>query len=707
MTNVITCFKDFDLSEETLAGLDSCGFSVPTPIQRETIPLALSGHDVSGSAKTGSGKTLAFLIPLLELLSREKWNRMDGVGAVIITPTRELAYQIYEVLNQVGLHHNLSAGLIIGGKDLKYERSRLNTCNIIVCTPGRLLQHMDENSLFEWDQMKMLVLDEADRILDLGFSKTMNAIIENLPSQRQTLLFSATQTRSVKDLARLSLKRPKHVSTDATSSVSTPDNLTQSFIVCELYQKLDTLWSFLRSNIKKKIIVFFATCKQVKYTHELFCRLRLGATYLALYGTLHQLRRMAIYDEFSKSKNCVLFATDVASRGLDFPQVDWVVQVDCPEDAHTYIHRVGRTARFEENGQSIMFLLPSEKDAMLKRLQEKKIPLEDLVVNDKKMQTIRFKAQAFCARDVMLKESAQRAFTAYFKSVYLMKDKEVFNVHALDQQNFASSLGLKVIPKIRFLEKSKVTNKTGDNNEEEETITSGMKEKQMSLFSNDSDDDEGVGDFFKVKGTWKADQLPVPEPVISLEELKEKKKAKIVSKAALVKKLIKKKIQVNNKIVFNDDGQAEESFPTKQTSEKLKLLEEKNMSGIDIDLVKEIMKDEDRIDKKLQRKTVQEKKKKRKLREKEGRREQSKGTVVFGDEEDDMDDTTSRFIDALPDPDRLYNKGEDVDEASDHLSDEEVDTKRRRLASSSEDEIDQDFVIPEEDFALQLLKTSK
>lgn len=173
-----------------------------TEIQKASIPLALQDKDILGAAQTGSGKTLAFLIPILERLYREQWTRIDGVGALVITPTRELAYQIFETLRKIGKYHDFSAGLIIGGKDLKFERKRMDQCNIIICTPGRLLQHMDENPLFDCVTMKILVLDEADRCLDMGFKETMNAIIANLPPKRQTLLFSATQTKSVQDLAR-------------------------------------------------------------------------------------------------------------------------------------------------------------------------------------------------------------------------------------------------------------------------------------------------------------------------------------------------------------------------------------------------------------------------------------------------------------------------------------------------------------------------
>lgn len=254
-----------------MKGLRDCGYHKPTHIQKKTLGLALNGKDILGAAQTGSGKTLAFVIPIIERLYVKQWTKLDGAGALVITPTRELAYQIFTTLCKVGAYHNFSAGLVIGGKDLKIEKNLINQCNIIICTPGRLLQHMDETPLFDCVNLQILVLDEADRCLDMGFEQTMNAIFANLPSKRQTLLFSATQTKSIKDLARLSLKDPCYVST-YDQQFSTPKELLQSYICIELKDKVSILWSFLKHHPNKKIIVFFSTCKQVKYFFEIFCK---------------------------------------------------------------------------------------------------------------------------------------------------------------------------------------------------------------------------------------------------------------------------------------------------------------------------------------------------------------------------------------------------------------------------------------------------
>ncbi|XP_058923959.1 probable ATP-dependent RNA helicase DDX10 [Kogia breviceps] len=451
--NEITRFSDFPLSRKTLKGLQEAQYRLVTEIQKQTIGLALQGKDVLGAAKTGSGKTLAFLVPVLEGLYRLQWTSTDGLGVLIISPTRELAYQTFEVLRKVGKNHDFSAGLIIGGKDLKHEAERINNINILVCTPGRLLQHMDETICFHATNLQMLVLDEADRILDMGFADTMNAIIENLPKKRQTLLFSATQTKSVKDLARLSLKNPEYVWVHEKAKYSTPATLEQNYIVCELQQKISVLYSFLRSHLKKKSIVFFSSCKEVQYLYRVFCRLRPGISVLALHGRQQQMRRMEVYNEFVRKRDAVLFATDLAARGLDFPAVNWVLQFDCPEDANTYIHRAGRTARYKEDGKALLILLPSEEKGMVQQLLQKKVPVKEIKINPEKLIDIQKKLESFLAQDQDLKERAQRCFVSYIRSVYLMKDKEIFDVSKLPIPEYALSLGLAMAPRVRFLQR--------------------------------------------------------------------------------------------------------------------------------------------------------------------------------------------------------------------------------------------------------------
>ncbi|KAI9872190.1 MAG: ATP-dependent RNA helicase dbp4 [Pleopsidium flavum] len=310
---------------------------------------------------------------------------------------------------------------------------------------------MDQTAAFVIDNLQMLVLDEADRIMDMGFQSTVDAIVEHLPQERQTLLFSATQTKKVSDLARLSLRDPQYVSVHEAASSATPSTLQQHYIITPLPEKLDTLWSFLRANIKSKILVFLSSGKQVRFVYESFRHLQPGIPLLHLHGRQKQTARLDITSKFSASKNSCLFATDVVARGLDFPAVDWVIQLDCPEDADTYIHRVGRTARYERNGRAVIFLDPSEEEGMLKRLEHKKVPIEKINVRPKKQQSIKNQLQNMCFKDPELKYLGQKAFVSYVRSIHVQKDKEIFKINELQLEEFSASLGLPGAPRIKFL----------------------------------------------------------------------------------------------------------------------------------------------------------------------------------------------------------------------------------------------------------------
>jgi ATP-dependent RNA helicase DDX10/DBP4 len=287
-----------------------------------------------------------------------------------------LAGQIFNVMNKVGKLHNFSAGVIVGKrKGIEVEKERVNSLNILVCTPGRLVQHFNETANFNCSQLQMLVLDEADQILDHGFKSQVDAIISQIPKVRQTLLFSATQTKSVKDLARVSLRDPEYISVHEEARTATPDTLEQYAMIVPLEQKLNMLWSFIKRHLNSKTIVFLSSVKQVKFVFEIFKKLRPGIPLKCMHGRMRHVVQQAIVADFNESTS-VLFSTDLTSRGLDIKNVDWVVQVDCPESIDNYIHRVGRTARYNKKGKSLMFLCP-EEEAMLEKLKatESKIPI--------------------------------------------------------------------------------------------------------------------------------------------------------------------------------------------------------------------------------------------------------------------------------------------------------------------------------------------
>lgn len=323
----------------------------------------------------------------------------------------------------------------------------------------------------------VLVLDEADRILDMGFAKTLSALLSHLPKSRQTLLFSATQTQSVAQLARLSLKDPVHIGVqEAGSSTATPASLSQHYSVCTLDRKLDILWSFIKTHLHSKILVFLSSGKQVRFVFEAFCKMQPGISLLHLHGKQKQAARLTMYSRFTSSQHAVLFATDIAARGLDFPSVDWVVQVDAPEDSETYIHRVGRTARYDSSGKGLLLLLPSEEEGMLAALGKKGVKIENIKIRASKTQSIQNQLQNLAFQDPEIKYLGQRvslvffgpggsmreltgplsvrldqAFVSYVRSVYLHKDKSIFKLDELPADKFAESLGLPGAPKIKYL----------------------------------------------------------------------------------------------------------------------------------------------------------------------------------------------------------------------------------------------------------------
>ncbi|XP_050219490.1 DEAD-box ATP-dependent RNA helicase 32 [Mercurialis annua] len=552
-----TKFRELPISKKTMDGLKKSKFVSMTEIQRASLPHSLCGRDILGAAKTGSGKTLAFVIPILEKLHRERWGLQDGVGSIIISPTRELAGQLFDVLKEVGKFHNFSAGLLIGGrKDVDSEKESVNQLNILVCTPGRLLQHMDETPNFDCSQLQVLVLDEADRILDVGFKKSLNAIISQLPKHRQTLLFSATQTKSVQDLARLSLKDPEYVSVHEKSETATPNRLQQTAMTVPLEQKLDVLWSFIKSHLNSNILVFLSSCKQVRFVYEAFKKLHPGIPLKCLHGRMKQGKRMIIYSQFCEQRS-VLFSTDVAARGLDFNKaVDWVVQVDCPEDVASYIHRVGRTARYQSGGRSVLFLLPSEAK-MLEKLQEAKVPIQFIKANTKRLLSVSGLLSALLVKDEDLQKLAIRAFITYLRSIHIQKDKEVFDVLKLPIDVYSASLGLPMTPKIRFLNQKlkgkKMSGKTPlielDNSDKVNTEPAAgrfkeenLEEENEKLDIGDSVEENAGKGFLLSKDTE-------PEGEASLSDL-------VPSTRVLKKKKLKINIHrpVGTRVVFDEEG---------------------------------------------------------------------------------------------------------------------------------------------------------
>ncbi|KAG0135408.1 putative ATP-dependent RNA helicase has1 [Tuber indicum] len=442
-------FADLNLSDATQKAITAMGFEKMTDVQSRTIPPLMAGRDVLGAAKTGSGKTLAFLIPAIEMLTSLKFKPRNGTGCLVITPTRELALQIYGVAHELLEHHSQTLGIVIGGANRRNEADKLSRgVNLLIATPGRLLDHLQNTPGFVFKNLKALVLDEADRILEMGFEDEMRQVIKIIPSQdRQTMLFSATQTTKVEDLARISLRPgPLYINVDYHKEASTVEGLEQGYVICEADKRFLLLFSFLKRFSKKKIIVFFSSCASVKYYAELLNYIDLPV--LDLHGKQKQQKRTNTFFEFKNAEKGTLICTDVAARGLDIPAVDWIVQFDPPDDPRDYIHRVGRTARGSNGkGRSLMFLQPNEV-GFLKYLKEARVPVVEFEFPAKKLVNVQSQLEKLIGKNYYLNGSAKDGYKSYLQAYASHSLRTVFDVHKLDLVKVAKSFGFSTPPKV-------------------------------------------------------------------------------------------------------------------------------------------------------------------------------------------------------------------------------------------------------------------
>lgn len=422
------------------------GFEHMTEIQHKSIRPLLEGRDVLAAAKTGSGKTLAFLIPSIELIYKLKFMPRNGTGVVILSPTRELAMQTYGVLKELMTHHVHTYGLIMGGSNRSAEAQKLaNGVNILVATPGRLLDHLQNTPGFMFKNLQCLIIDEADRILEVGFEEELKQIIKLLPKKRQTMLFSATQTRKVEDLARISLKKePLYVGVDDNKEKATVDGLEQGYVVCPSEKRFMLLFTFLKKNRKKKLMVFFSSCMSVKFHYELLNYIDLPV--MAIHGKQKQTKRTTTFFQFCNADSGILLCTDVAARGLDIPEVDWIIQYDPPDDPKEYIHRVGRTARgINGKGHALLILRPEEL-GFLRFLKQAKVPLSEFEFSWSKISDIQSQLEKLIEKNYYLHKSAQEAYKSYVRAYDSHSLKQIYSVNTLNLPMVALSFGFKVPP---------------------------------------------------------------------------------------------------------------------------------------------------------------------------------------------------------------------------------------------------------------------
>jgi ATP-dependent RNA helicase DeaD len=364
-------FNELQIKEEIIKAIEEMGFSELMPIQERVIPFVLDGCDVIGQAQTGTGKTAAFGIPLIEKSSRKH----TGVEHLIISPTRELATQIKNELELLAKYSGVTIGLILGGVDYNKERRMLKANpNIIVGTPGRLLDHITNKKL-DLSNLKSLTLDEADEMLDIGFKEELNKIIEAMPEERQSLLFSATLSEDVKKLASKMLNNPIEVL--VSSGLTTATNVKQQAVVCEEEDKLTILTRLLQINKPQSAIIFGRTKRRADELAKAL--LKAGFQAKALHGDLTQKERSNVMDGFKSGLFKILVATDVAARGIHVDGIEVVYNFDLPQEIEYYVHRIGRTGRAGMQGTSISFVRSIEMDYI--ELIEKKTRSEIEIIH--------------------------------------------------------------------------------------------------------------------------------------------------------------------------------------------------------------------------------------------------------------------------------------------------------------------------------------
>ncbi|KAJ6243651.1 atp-dependent RNA helicase ddx31-related [Anaeramoeba flamelloides] len=542
----------------------------PTRIQELSIKPIFDGNDVLMKAKTGTGKTLAFLVPIISKLIFRKpiIQRKDGVFVLIITPTRELCLQIYDVvLNLVKCCVNIVPGTLMGGETRKTEKQRIRKgINVLIATPGRLVDHLEHTQGLSLSNIEYFILDEADRLLEMGFERPVNTIMENLEKNRirsfktQNLLISSTLNEKVKKLARFSLNNPVKIGFDIDNSTNeqntgsegqktnkkkqeiykTPDTLNQQYIVCDTKERLSTLICFLLWKTNKiirnrKIIIFLYSCDSVEFHYKLFkksffpsslvpirkkfqnvetnqeandeepqngeskmknfimkksrnkavtniygtelVKLFEHVKLFRLHGNIDQKNRTNTFFQFSKATSGILFSTDVAARGLDLPLVDWIVQYDPPTNHKVYVHRVGRTARIGNKGNSLLFLMPNETD-YLDVLKEKKHKITEMrrhtilssLISDQDLKNnlidpsiakqysvtqrqvvaiwLHKEMEKIIEENELVHDLARRGFNAYIRS-YLThphKIRKIFDIKKVHLGHLAKSFALKETP---------------------------------------------------------------------------------------------------------------------------------------------------------------------------------------------------------------------------------------------------------------------
>nr|XP_046242431.1 probable ATP-dependent RNA helicase DDX31 isoform X2 [Scatophagus argus] len=512
-------FSDLDLHPHLVATLNKVfNVSTVTSVQRQTVPALLSGRDAVVRSQTGSGKTLSFAVPVVQSLQavQPKVTRSDGPLAVVIVPTRELALQTFQTFQKLLKPFTwIVPGVLMGGEKRKAEKARLRKgINILVSTPGRLVDHIKNTLSIAFSAVRWLILDEADRTLDLGFEKDLTVIMNSLNSagvSRQNVLLSATLTHGVTRLADVCLNDPVsiHVSGPASSGLTTdlavtsvastgsqsesfavPEALKQFVVVVPSKIRLVCLAAFILDKCKfsqnNKLIVFISSCEVVEFLHSLFTSVlskpstnqKPCLNFLRLHGNMKQEERSEVFQQFSSCQTGVLLCTDVAARGLDLPQVTWIVQYTPPTAAAEYVHRVGRTARIGARGNGLIFLTPAET-AFIDELANHNISLSEIKLLDvlsslmmddtykgrgkyhskrssaaleqetrERATVLQTEFENFVHSDAQSVQTAKTALQSFLRAytAYPSRLKHIFHIRSLHLGHTAKSFGLRDAP---------------------------------------------------------------------------------------------------------------------------------------------------------------------------------------------------------------------------------------------------------------------
>jgi ATP-dependent RNA helicase DDX18/HAS1 len=437
-------FSQLSLNQNLKESLSNLPFDDMFEIQSKAIPILLEGRNILASAKTGSGKTLAFLIPALDLIFN---SNEAGIKVLILTPTRELASQIYEICQKLLSKSTKSSFMVCGGTSKKKEGKHLNV-DLLIATPGRLVDHVISNSNLI-SNVKFFIIDEADKILNSGFQEQLNEICQNLPKEKQIALFSATLTEDVQFLVDLMFVNPPiFIQADSNSETKTSDFVSQYYAIVQASKKMKVLVTFLKRHKNSKIMVFFTSKSSVEF-HSSFLK-KLTICTLSIHGDQIQSKRIEFFNKFREQSVGTLLCTDVAARGLDIPNVDWIIQYDPPSSMKEYIHRVGRSGRAGIKGKSLIFLHENEKN-FLTLLEAEKIPLKELKISEEKLIKIDNLFDSILYEDQALFKVAKEAFRTTLQNYEAHALHQCFDITKLDIVGLSKSFGFVEMPSLTIL----------------------------------------------------------------------------------------------------------------------------------------------------------------------------------------------------------------------------------------------------------------